>query len=93
MIRCEVRFEIARNPEAVFAFVDDVRNAPRWLGRCKDLQPTSPPPKGVGSTLRYFYTDPGGHQGEMEGVVTEYEKHRRLAMKFPGELGRHAPLQ
>jgi len=82
MIRCEVRFDVARKPGDVFAFVDEVRNVPKWLGRCIDLQQTSAPPKRVGSTLRYFYRDPGGHQGEMAGVVTEYEKDRRLTMRF-----------
>ena len=82
MIRCEVRFEIARRPAEVFAFVDDVHNASRWLGRCTDLQQTSAPPKGVGTTLRYFYKDPGGHTGEMAGVVTDYERDKRLAMRM-----------
>ena len=82
MIRCEVRFEIARRPAEVFAFVDDVHNAPRWLSRCTGLQQTSAPPKGVGTTLRYFYKDPGGHTGEMAGVVTDYERDKRLAMRM-----------
>jgi len=86
MIRCEIKFDVARSAAEVFAFVDEVRNAPRWLGRCTNLQQTSPPPKGVGTTLRYYYKDPGGREGEMAGVVTDYQKNRRLTMKFTDKM-------
>ncbi len=85
MIRCVVTLEVARPVSNVFAFVDDVGKAPQWLGRCVALQQTSSGPKRVGSTLRYQYKDTG-RTGEMEGVVTEYEKDRRLGMKYSDKM-------
>ena len=85
MIRCEVMLEVGRPPADVFAFVDDIGKAPQWLGRCVEIQQTSPPPKRVGTTLRYFYKE-GGRRGEMDGVVTEYEKDKRLAMSYSDKM-------
>ena len=81
MIRCDLTFEIARPLPEVFAYVDDVRNAPKWLGRCRGLEQTSSGPKGVGSTLRYQYFE-NRRDGEMTGMVSEYEVNRRLVMKY-----------
>lgn len=83
MIRCEIRLDVARAPSEVFAFVDDVSKAPRWLSRCASIEQTSPPPKGVGSTLRYTYR---GGPGTMEGTVTAYQKDRDLAMRYQDRM-------
>jgi hypothetical protein len=65
--------------------VDDVNNAPRWLSRCKALKQTSPLPKQVGSMLLYTYRE-GATSGKMDGVVTEYEPDRTLAMKYKDKM-------
>jgi Polyketide cyclase / dehydrase and lipid transport len=39
LIRVEGSIEIARPPEAVWAFVSDPRNDPRWGGKVKSVQP------------------------------------------------------
>jgi carbon monoxide dehydrogenase subunit G len=81
MIRCAVTLDVARPVGEVFAFVDDVRNAPRWLGRCAGLVQTSTGEKGVGTTLQYTFRE-GAGTGTMRGAVAEYERDRRLAMRF-----------
>lgn len=81
MIQCETTCEVAGSPDAVFAFVDEAANAPRWLGRCVRIEPLSPPPKGVGSRLRYIYRD-RGRTGSMDGEVTAYQPGRQLAMRY-----------
>ena len=81
MIEYQVQVDVSRPPSEVFAFLDDVRQTPRWLERCTEIQQTTPGPKGVGTKLRYAYAD-RGRSGTMEGTVTEYEKDRRLAMRF-----------
>ena len=69
MIHCEIGLEVARPCPEVFAFVDDVTKAPLWLSRCARLEQSSPPPKQVGSTLRYRYKEGAGSAG-MDGTVT-----------------------
>ena len=85
MIHCEIGLEVARPCPEVFAFVDDVTKAPLWLSRCARLEQSSPPPKQVGSTLRYRYKEGAGSAG-MDGTVTEYEPERRLAMCFTDRM-------
>jgi carbon monoxide dehydrogenase subunit G len=85
MIRCEVGLDVARSPSEVFAFVDDVGQAPRWLSRCQSIEQTSPLPKRVGTTLRYTYKE-GAGPGVMEGAVTAYEKDRTLAMHYDDRM-------
>jgi uncharacterized protein YndB with AHSA1/START domain len=81
MIRCDATVDVDRPPDDVFAFIDDVTKTPRWVVRCAALELTSPPPKGVGATLRYTYKE-RSRTGVMDGVVTEHEPGRRLVMKF-----------
>lgn len=81
MIRVEKQIDVARPPAQVFAFLDDIQQTPKWLQRCTHIEQTTPGPKAVGTRLRYSYQDQG-RSGTMEGVVSEYEKDRRLAMAF-----------
>jgi uncharacterized protein YndB with AHSA1/START domain len=81
MIRCEVTLDVARPVGEVFAFVDDVRNTPRWLGRCAGLVQTSTGEKGVGTTLQYTFRE-GARTGTMQGSVTAYERDRKLEMQY-----------
>ena len=85
MIRCETTLDVPRPVSEVFAFVDDVGKAPQWLRQCVEIRQTSPPPKRVGTTLLYRYKEPG-RTGQMDGVVTEYEKDARLVMKYTDKM-------
>jgi hypothetical protein len=78
MIRNESSIRITKPADAVFAFVDDVSKAPQWLEYAIEVTQVSPGPKGVGTKLHYVRR--GG--GAMDGVVTGYEKDRRLAMRY-----------
>lgn len=81
MIRSESSIHIARPVGDVFTFVDDISKAPSWLESCAEIKQVSPGVKGVGTKLHYAYRQ-GGHVGEMDGVVTAYEKDGRLEMKY-----------
>src|SRR5439155_14277393 len=81
MLRCAVTLDVSRPPSEVFAFLDDISKPPRWLSRCTGIEQLSPGPKGVGTTLRYSYKDPA-RTGTMDGVVSAYERDRRLEMKY-----------
>ena len=89
MIRCEVGLDVARSPSEVFAFVDDVSQAPRWLSRCKSIEQTSPPPKRVGSTLRYAYKE-GGGAGTMDELRADLRPDSSLEEIFFA-LARESP--
>jgi carbon monoxide dehydrogenase subunit G len=81
MIRVHKEIDVARPPAEVFAFLDDIRQTPKWLTRCTNIEQTTSGPKAVGTKLRYSYQEQG-RSGTMDGVVSEYEKDRRLAMAF-----------
>jgi uncharacterized protein YndB with AHSA1/START domain len=81
MIRFESSTQFPQPVAKLFAFVEDFRKAPSWLEGCVELKKVSPEVTGVGSRL-YYVHDHGGRRGEMEGVVTAYEKDRKLEMTF-----------
>jgi len=77
----ETSIDVARAPEEVFAFLDDLRNTPTWNARCVRIEQTSPGERAVGAELHYVYRE-GRREGEMRGVVTTYERDRALVMTF-----------
>jgi carbon monoxide dehydrogenase subunit G len=81
VIRAEASIDVSRTEAEVFAVLDDFDRMPRWLAMCAKLEQTSPPPRRVGSTLRYAYKE-GGRVKLIDGSVTAYEPGRRLAMAF-----------
>jgi ribosome-associated toxin RatA of RatAB toxin-antitoxin module len=81
VIRNEVSFRINKPVGEVFSFVDDVSQTPRWLSRCVSIDQTSPGPRGVGTQLHYTHST-----GSMDGVVTDYEKDRRLGMSYTDRM-------
>ena len=81
MIRNETSLQIARPASEVFAFIDDESKTSRWLELCVSLRRVSDGPKGVGTHLHYVHRE-GGRNGEMQGVVTDYEPNRRLGMRY-----------
>ncbi|HZE89353.1 MAG TPA: SRPBCC family protein [Verrucomicrobiae bacterium] len=80
MIEAESSIEIGRPAAEVFAFIDDFTKAAEWLESCVELRQTSVAPRAEGATLAYSHRQGGG--GRMEGVVTGYQRDRRLSMKF-----------
>jgi uncharacterized protein YndB with AHSA1/START domain len=65
----------------VFALIDDEALAPQWMESCVALASVSSGPKRVGTRLHYTYRK-GAQTGAMDGTVTGYEPHRRLAMQY-----------
>jgi len=70
---------IARSPEAVFAFVSDGLNAPKWRSGVLDIALVSG--SGVGATWKQGVKGPGGRRVDADYVVTAYEPGRRLAFR------------
>jgi len=79
MRRVEAGITIAAPPEAVFAFVADLANLPRWQSGITSAERTSPDPVGVGSTARVV-RDMAGQSLTVDLTITEFEPGRRLAL-------------
>jgi uncharacterized protein YndB with AHSA1/START domain len=79
MRRVEAGITIAAPPEAVFAFVADLANLPRWQSGIVSAQRTSPDPIGIGSTARVV-RDMAGQSLTVDLTITNFEPGRRLAL-------------
>jgi len=79
MRRVEAGITIAAPPEAVFAFVADLANLPRWQSGILSAERTSPNPVGVGSTARVV-RDMAGQSLTVDLTITDFEPGRRLAL-------------
>lgn len=80
MTQTQTSILIARPIEAVFAFVAEPENLPKWASRTYDITKTSAPPFGVGAT----FTGVGrflGQRIESPQEVIEYEPHMQYAIK------------
>jgi uncharacterized membrane protein len=85
MIKHESSVEITKPVDDVFAFVDNLSQAPRWLEGCLEVTQLSPGPKAVGTHLHYVHRQ-GGRRGEMDGTVTAYDKGHRLGMQYADSM-------
>lgn len=72
--------EIARPPEAVWAFVSDLRQMPHWVRGVSDPEPTSGGAWGVGSTFRSQYRS-AGRTHRVEYEVTEFAAPERYGVR------------
>ena len=79
MRRVEAGITIAAPPEAVFAFVADLANLPRWQSGITSAERTSPDPVGVGSTARVV-RDMAGQSLTVDLTIIDFEPGRRLAL-------------
>ena len=79
MRRVEAAITIAAPPEAVFAFVADLANLPRWQSGILSAERTSPNPVGVGSTARVV-RDMAGQSLTVDLTIIDFEPARRLAL-------------
>src|SRR5439155_23090888 len=77
----EAKSTIARTPDKVFAFLDDMANTPKWNTRCVEVKQTSPGDRAVGAKLLYRYREPG-REGTMDGEVMRYSPGKELAMRY-----------
>ncbi len=77
--------DIAAPPSAVFALVTDAARMPEWLPLCTRAQVVTDGPLAVGSRIRAHYSQ-GGHDGDLDGVVTELVTDRRLVETFHDDL-------
>jgi hypothetical protein len=85
MIEHAVNLSIGRPATDVFGFLEEVGNAPKWLGRCVELKKTGGAATGVGTKLSYAYKD-GSRSGTMDGQITEYQPHERLAFLYSDKM-------
>ncbi|MEI2820826.1 MAG: SRPBCC family protein [Marmoricola sp.] len=72
-------------PESIFAVLEDVARTPEWLARCTQLDKLSDGPVGVGTKLRYHYTQ-GRQSGVMDGEVVAFAANQRLTNKFTDSM-------
>jgi uncharacterized protein YndB with AHSA1/START domain len=70
---------ISAPPDAVFAFVADLANLPRWQSGIVSAEQRSPDPVGVGSTA-HVVRELLGQRLAVDVTVTDYQPGRRLAL-------------
>ncbi len=80
MRRVEASAQIPASPEAVFAFLADPANLPRWQAGILSAERTSPDPLGVGSTARVV-RELAGQRLTVDLALTQFEPGRRLTLE------------
>jgi uncharacterized protein YndB with AHSA1/START domain len=75
MIKVETSVVISRSPEAVFAYISNFENNPRWQGGMREARFTSHGPLGVGSTYAQVATFLG-RRVESTFEVIDYQPNR-----------------
>jgi carbon monoxide dehydrogenase subunit G len=76
----EASQSIAASPQAVFAFLSDLANLPRWQSGVVSAERTSPDPIGIGSTA-HVVRELMGQRLAVDLTITRYEPGRRLALE------------
>jgi hypothetical protein len=79
MRKVEASQTILASPDAVFAFVADLANLPRWQSGVVSAEQTSPDPVGIGSTA-HVVRELLGQRLAVDLTVTDYQPGRRLAL-------------
>ena len=80
MIRVDREIDVNRPAGDVFDRLVRIENLPKWQPAVVEATMTSPPPIGVGSTLRIVVAA-GGQQTEAIGTVTEFERPTVIALQ------------
>jgi carbon monoxide dehydrogenase subunit G len=78
--RVEATATIAASPAAVFDFVSDLANLPRWQSGVISAERTSPDPIGVGSTA-HVVRELMGQRLAVDIRIIEYEPGRVLRLE------------
>jgi uncharacterized protein YndB with AHSA1/START domain len=81
-------YVIKRSPEAVFEFVADPRNAPRWAVGIVSVEMLTPEPIGAGSRFQEHGRLPEGRKIEAVEEIVDYEPSRRMSSRL---LNRRRP--
>ena len=79
MRRVKASQTISASPEAVFAFVADLANLPRWQSGIVSAEQTTPDPVGVGSSA-HVVRELLGQRLAVDLSVTDYQPGQRLAL-------------
>lgn len=79
MIKNDSSVQIPKPLSEVFAFVEDFSQAPRWLTGCIVLRREGEARSGA--AVHYEFKQGGGSKA-LDGVLTTYERDRRLTMTF-----------
>lgn len=80
MIKVEKSIVIDRPAEAVFAYVSDHTNAPRWQRGLLEARRTTDGPIGVGTRYTFVRTLMGRRM-ELSNEFTQYEPNKLVAFK------------
>jgi uncharacterized membrane protein len=72
--------EIARKPEDVFAYLDDLSRHPEWQDSLVSVQIETPGPTRVGTRIKQTRQTPGGKRTMTVGV-TAHDPPRRVAFR------------
>jgi uncharacterized protein YndB with AHSA1/START domain len=81
--RIVTTFEVKRPPEAVFDFVSDDRNLPRWRTEALSSQLVTAEPVGPGSRFRQVVRLPRGKEVVAESEIVDYEPNHRVTSRVP----------
>jgi uncharacterized protein YndB with AHSA1/START domain len=85
MITIEKTIFIGRSPEAVFAFVSDQTNAPRWQRGLTAVRRTTDGPIGVG-TRHAFERTMMGRRMDGSNEYTRYDPSELVAFSWTGPM-------
>jgi uncharacterized protein YndB with AHSA1/START domain len=83
MIKNESSMEIPKPVSEVFAFVENFSQAPRWLTGCVELRREGEARSGT--PVHYEFKQGAGAKA-LDGVLTSYERDRRLTMTFADKM-------
>jgi len=72
--------EIARSPEDVFAYLDDLARHPEWQDQLVSVEVTTPGPTGVGTRAKET-RKAGGREMSSTYEITEHDPPRSFAFK------------
>ncbi|MEM7203119.1 MAG: SRPBCC family protein [Planctomycetota bacterium] len=76
--------DIDAPPAAVFHWLDDSQRVMQWLKGVEENEDLEVTPERVGSTFRQVFVE-NGRRMEFQGVVTGYERDRRLRVAMSGQ--------
>jgi uncharacterized protein YndB with AHSA1/START domain len=83
MIKNEWSVEIPRPVSEVFGFIEDFSQAQRWLTGCIELHREGEARSGT--PVHYEFKQGAGTKA-LDGVLTTYERDRRLTMTFADKM-------
>lgn len=76
----EHAIDVPNKAAQIFAVLENVDLAPKWMDRCLRLEKLSKTPTAIGSKFRYTYKD-GARKKTMEVVATAYTANERLCYR------------